>query len=603
MRLILSRIKKQTRLIQRVSVSSMMCCFLTSAFAFAANDVKQPALRRPISLVLSQDESILFVANRSTGTVSSVDVTSQTIAGEASVAKQLSDLQPIANTPYLLATDEAQHELLLLKADGMQLRVMQRLPVSPYPVTVVVTADGKRCVVASLWSRRLTFVDLPSGETDKVHMTNKARVTKSLDMPFAPRTQLLVKRDTQLLVADSFGGRLAIVDMKQHKVELVREFPGHNIRGMRVSPNGKMLIVAHQMLNELAHSVRNDVHWGLLMSNDLRWLKLDAVLTPGSDLYEGAHMHPLGEAGRATGDPSGLTLTSSGAVVVSLGGVREIAIGKEDDFSLYRIHVGERPTALVASRDASRVYVANTFDDSISVVDVQEREVVDDISLGEQPELSLVERGERLFFNANLSHDSWMSCHSCHTDGHTNGLMNDNFSDASFGAPKRVFSLLGRSHTEPFAWLGTGKTLEAQIHKTLTHTMQADDPPTDEQVNALTAFVKTLKPPPSIDEARGTQDRKAVERGVELFEELQCTGCHQPPTFTSPGTYDVGIEDKQGKRKFNPPTLLGVGQRGPYFHDNRAASLEGLFLKHKHQLEQDLSDEQLHDLLSFLRSL
>ncbi|MEX0819831.1 MAG: cytochrome c peroxidase, partial [Pirellulaceae bacterium] len=212
-------------------------------------------------------------------------------------------------------------------------------------------------------------------------------------------------------------------------------------------------------------------------------------------------------------------------------------------------------------------------------------------------------RGERLFFNANLSHDSWMSCHSCHTDGHTNGLLNDNFSDASFGAPKRVLSLLGRANTEPFAWAGTADTLQAQIHKSLTHTMQADDPPTDEQLTALAAYVETLAPPPSIDLMRGVQDPEAIERGRQLFGNLQCTNCHQPPVYTTPESYDVGIHDKQGSREFNPPTLLGVGQRGPYFHDNRAASLEDVFLKHKHQLDEDLSANELKDLLAFLRSL
>lgn len=391
--------------------------------------------------------------------------------------------------------------------------------------------------------------------------------------------------------------------MATQSVAHIREFPGHNIRGMGISPNGEMLIVAHQMLNELAHTVQNDVHWGLLMSNDLRWLKLDAVLQPGTDLYEGAHMHPLGEAGSATGDPAGLTLTSKGAVVVSLGGVGEIAIGKEDDFSLYRIHVGRRPTAVIADSDSRFLYVANTFDDDISIIDIEEREVVEYISLGEQPELSLVQRGERLFYNANLSHDSWMSCHSCHTDGHTNGLLNDNFSDASFGAAKRVLSLLGRANTEPFAWAGTAETLTAQIHKSLTHTMQADEPPTDEQIAALAAYVQTLAPPPSIDLVRGVQDTEVVARGSELFRELQCVNCHKPPVYTTPDTYDVGIDDKQGKRKFNPPTLLGVGQRGPYFHDNRAASLDEVFLKYKHQLDRDLTADELGSLLSFLRSL
>ncbi len=586
----------QTGLDWQCSLRCLLCNLLLPTFILAASP-SPPTLRQSISLVLSHDGETLYAANRLTGTISSIDVAKQMVVGETKVATQLSDLQAVAATQFLLATDEAKHELLLLKADGSRIEVLQRLPVSPYPVTVVVTKDGRRCVVASLWSRRLTFVELPDGNEVE------ARVTATLDMPFAPRTQLLVKNDARLIVADSFGGRVAIVDMEKHHLVHVREFPGHNIRGMRVSPNGEMLIVAHQMLNELAHTVRNDVHWGLLMSNDLRWLKLDAVLTPGTDLYENAHMHPLGEAGSATGDPAGLTLTTKGAVVVSLGGVGEIAIGKEDDFSLYRIHVGKRPTAVVADRDARFLYVANTFDDEISIVDIDERKVVADISLGQQPELSLVQRGERLFYNANLSHDSWMSCHSCHTDGHTNGLLNDNFSDASFGAPKRILSLLGRKDTEPFAWAGTSSTLKAQIHKSLTQTMQGDEPPTEEQLEALVAFVETLAPPPSIDVMRGVQDRQAVGRGRELFGNLQCTNCHKPPVYTTPDTYDVGIDDKQGNREFNPPTLLGVGQRGPYFHDSRAASLEEVFLNHKHQLECDLSADELKDLLAFLRSL
>lgn len=587
----------QTGLVPRCWSRWLLCSLVLSTLTLAMAEENSKALRHPIGLVLSSDGRTLYTANRLTGSISSIDVAQRTVVGEAAIATQLSDLQAIAGTPFLLATDDAAHELLLLKADGAQIKVQQRLPVSPYPVTVVITDDGQRCVVASLWSRRLTFVDLPSGNQVE------ARVTGSLDMPFAPRTQLLVKGGTQLIAADSFGGRLAIVDMQKHNVLHVREFPGHNIRGMGVSPNGEMLIVAHQMLNELAHTVRNDVHWGLLMSNDLRWLKLDAVLTPNADLYEGAHMHPLGEAGSATGDPAGLTMTSKGAVVVSLGGVGEIAIGKEDDFSLYRIHVGRRPTAVVADRQARYLYVANTFDDDVSIVDIDEREVIAYVSLGEQPELSLVQRGERLFFNANLSHDSWMSCHSCHTDGHTNGLLNDNFSDASFGAPKRVLSLLGSANTEPFAWDGTADTLQAQIHKSLTHTMQADDPPNDEQLTALAAYVETLAPPPSIDLMRGVQDPEALERGRQLFGNLHCTNCHQPPVYTTPDTYDVGIHDKQGVREFNPPTLLGVGQRGPYFHDNRAATLEDVFVKHKHQLDDDLSANELRDLLSFLRSL
>ena len=52
----------------------------------------------------------------------------------------------------------------------------------------------------------------------------------------------------------------------------------HNIRGLHLADQDSMLVATHQMLNELAHTSRNDIHWGLLMSNDLRWIPVEAFL-------------------------------------------------------------------------------------------------------------------------------------------------------------------------------------------------------------------------------------------------------------------------------------------------------------------------------------
>jgi len=563
----------------------------------AAAEALKPGLRRPVALTLSPDGQQLYVANSRGESLSVIDLSRKTETREVALGGRPSDLKPIGRGQALVATVESTHELVLLKGVGAELTVAQRLPVATWPVSVVVARDGRHCVVASLWSRRLTFVDLSESDAGKVE------VSGMLDLPFAPRCQLLVKDDTVLLVADSHGARLAVVDMVTQSLKHVREFPGHNIRGMATTADGSMLVVAHQMLNELAHSIRNDVHWGLMMSNDLRWLRLDSVLAADADLYEGAHMHPLGQAGNATGDPAGLVMSPSGQVIVSLGGVGEIAVGRERDFGLSRLEVGRRPTALTTDAEGQRVFVTNTFDDSISVVDLVGRQVLDTISLGPTAELSVVDQGELLFFDAGLSHDSWMSCHSCHSDGHTNGLASDNFGDASFGAPKLVLSLLGRAGTEPFAWNASAATLPEQIRKSIINTMQSDETPTDQQVAALAAYVESLPPPPPLDRARNVEDNEALARGSKLFGALACYKCHQPPHYTTPRTYDVGLVDKLGKRHFNPPSLIGVGQRGPYFHDARAPTLEAVFVEHGHQLEQDLSTAELADLLAFLRSL
>jgi cytochrome c peroxidase len=88
-----------------------------------------------------------------------------------------------------------------------------------------------------------------------------------------------------------------------------------------------------------------------------------------------------------------------------------------------------------------------------------------------------------------------------------------------------------------------------------------------------------------------------------VFRSQSCDRCHIPPEYTSKGTYDVGVKDEAGNTRYNPPSLRGVSQGGPYFHDNRAATLEEVFTRHRHQLMRELPRQELADLLAFLGSL
>jgi hypothetical protein len=58
---------------------------------------------------------------------------------------------------------------------------------------------------------------------------------------------------------------------------------------------------------------------------------------------------------------------------------------------------------------------------------------------------------------------------------------------------------------------------------------------------------------------------------------------------------------------FNPPSLRGVTQRGPWLHDGRAKSLDEMLLPRHRPLKlngmADLSPAELAELLVFLRSL
>jgi YVTN family beta-propeller protein len=550
-------------------------------------------LRRPTALVLADNGKWLYTANRASGSVSVIDTGSLRTVAEVRIGRYLSDLAITPDGRRLVATDEGAGELVLMGRQGATLTVLRRLKVSPALVGVQVAEDGTRCFVASLWSRWIFVVELAP----------EPRVARVIALPFAPRELLPVRGGAKLIVADSFGGQLGVVDVRRGELESVRTLPAHNIRGLALGPDEKELLVTHQVLNGLAHTTQDEIHWGNLMTNDLRILPLAGVLTPRADLLRGSRVIPLGEADRGAGDPAGVAATSDGTIVVALAGVGQVTWGRPADLAWQRLDVGRRPTALVADPDGRRVYVANTFSDSVSVVDLARAKVTAEIGLGPQPDLSLSDRGELLFYDARLSHDGWFSCHSCHTDGHSNGRLNDNLGDGSFGAPKRVLSLLGVKDTGPWAWNGGMPDLQSQVRKSILTTMHGRAPP-GEQIEALTAFLRTLSPPPPVMQPAGEADEAMVRRGREVCHRAGCAGCHAPPTFTSRQTYDVGLADEVGNTRFNPPSLRGVSQRGPYFHDGRAVTLEEVFTRHRHhQLTEELLTDQLADLLRFLRSL
>src|SRR5262249_35766928 len=71
--------------------------------------------------------------------------------------------------------------------------------------------------------------------------------------------------------------------------------------------------------------------------------------------------------------------------------------------------------------------------------------------------------------------------------------------------------------------------------------------------------------------------------------------------------YDVKLEaDGSPYLRWNPPSLRGLWQRGPYLHDGRAATLDEL-LQGPHASEklggQALTPAHRQDLIAFLQSL
>lgn len=149
--------------------------------------------------------------------------------------------------------------------------------------------------------------------------------------------------------------------------------------------------------------------------------------------------------------------------------------------------------------------------------------------------------------------------------------------------PKKVISLLGVATTGPWAWNGSKKQLEEQVHTSLLISMQSQLATEELPIEPLAAYLRTLQPPPGIAASRKQlPDPQILQQARLVFRNSGCSNCHAGESLTTDDVFDVGIHDEQGETNFNPPGLAGVSQRGPWFHDGRATSLEDVLRSGHH---------------------
>jgi len=113
----------------------------------------------------------------------------------------------------------------------------------------------------------------------------------------------------------------------------------------------------------------------------------------------------------------------------------------------------------------------------------------------------------------------------------------------------------------------------------------------------------------------GTFDADAAARGKELFEgQAKCSTCHVPPLFTEPGWNlhtpgDIGIDGFQANRapdqRYRTSPLKGIWThtQGGFYHDGRFATLNDVVQHYNGFFGLGLSDQQVQDLVEYLKSL
>jgi cytochrome c peroxidase len=533
-------------------------------------------------------------------------------------------------------------------------KALAELPCGRKPVSVACSPDGRHAAVSNLWSGSLSLLDIDgttlkpagtlpvgiqpcglvfadnhrlyavlSGEDAVIALDWESRkVRHRWPAPREPRYLALSPDGRWLAAASSRSAQVRLWDRATGQLVWTRKIEdAFNLRCLAFASDRRSVICAHVIKRSFPVS-RENIDKGWVTDSRLTRLPLDPNAVPPLEQIA------LDKHGQAVGDPHGVAFDPSGRfLAVTAGGTHEMLILEasalpwtggepgdflhpdldQDDGKLRRFPLAGRPLALTFLPGSSQAVVANYLRDALQIVDVRAGRLVRTIPLGGPEHPSPARQGEALFYDAQRSHNQWFSCHTCHVDGHTCGLTFDTLNDDSYGNPKLTPSLHGVARTAPWTWHGWQKDLGEAVEKSYTETMFGLQPTRDE-IRAVVAFLHTLDHPPNPHRTADNQLSPSAKRGQALFDgAAKCAHCHTGPEYTSEHTYDVKLEaDDSPYPRWNPPSLRGVWQRGPFLHDGRAATLEGL-LQGPHAPEKlggkALTPAQRQDLISFLESL
>jgi cytochrome c553 len=193
-------------------------------------------------------------------------------------------------------------------------------------------------------------------------------------------------------------------------------------------------------------------------------------------------------------------------------------------------------------------------------------------------------------FHSNAG--GFLACASCHAEGGDDGHV---WEFVGMG-PRRTPRLEGTvEDTQPYHWTGDMHDLRDLVDHVFVERMSGPKVD-DDHLDALRSFLFALPVPKPL---RAPDDQSL--RGRATFEQ-RCTSCHAGGHLTNNQTVDVGTG-----AAFQVPSLTGVAWRASWLHDGCAKTLADRFRPEcggaQHAVTQDLSADQIADLIAFLETL
>ena len=568
--------------------------------------------RSPVDLAVSPDETWLVTANETSDTVSLISATERRVVDEVNCGRRPADVEIGPDSQTVVVSSAWSGDVTVLRIVDGRLQTTAVVHVGFEPCGLAITPDGTRAFVGLVAAGQIAEIDLQTHS-----------VVRRIDTGNWPRYLTLSPDGSRLAVGCGGDGRIHVIDAGTG--EALYDEPlsnGINLGHMTPSADGIYAYFTWMVYRTNPINIGN-LRRGWLLASRIGRVRLD-----GPAVREAIS---LDVPGRAVADPHGIVISPDGRrLVASAAGTHELLVYRlgdlpfvgvggpgdlidrrlQDDSDRFsRIEVGGRPMGLRLASDSHTVYVANYLRNSIQVVDLDTRTIEHEIELGGPEVVSLARRGMEIFHDGQRSLDQWYSCHSCHQNGGSNSRPMDTMNDGTEMTLKTVLPLYHVSHTGPWTWHGWQDDLENAMHKSLTSTMLGKSP-SQEDTEALLAYLNTLEPPPNPFLNTDGSLSDAAARGKQVFEREKtgCADCHSGPFYTDGAIHDVGLgSPKDYYEGYNTPSLRGVYRKVRLLHTGRARSLQRV-VTDLHSPERvagrgKLSDGEVQDLIEFLKSL
>ncbi len=261
--------------------------------------------------------------------------------------------------------------------------------------------------------------------------------------------------------------------------------------------------------------------------------------------------------------------------------------------------------------------------------------------------------GKELFFDARLSKDGTVSCNSCHTV--MGGGTDNRAVSVGISGQKGVRSaptVFNAAFNKVQFWDGRANSLEAQAMGPLTNPkemgMDSNDAvvarlaqipgyvtefksvfPNDSTITiddvakAIASYERTLLTPNSPYDRYVNGDASAISaqaiQGMNTAKSVGCIQCHSGANFNASGglelfptftdndyiaKYKLTDDSGDGEHNFRIQTWRNITLTAPYFHNGSVTTLpEAVRVMGKTQLNIDLTDQQVADIVEFMKTL